>query len=228
MLVSVRTVSAVTAVADSNAVQATLPKLRDASSVELSKLSKMSARYQSAAAVRMKVTKQLKLGLLGETRNSHGELTLSKGRMRMELEGAEHSLVIVDKKNLWAVTLPPAEFKEAAVQVIHGDLSAKSAERGNLLALLTNGGLLREFKVTGVDESLESLTFHLQPKASTGLVTRVQVRVARDVKKILGLQFWDNRENETRFEFDSIVFGKAPAPAYFEYAPPAGADVMKI
>src|SRR3989338_5392789 len=100
----------------------------------------------------MKVKKTTKIPLLEQERHAKGTLWISNGRLRMELEGAEKSLLVVNKKNLWAITYPPAEFKDAAVQVIRADTSTKKGRSQNFVALLSQGGFLKFFNATAVEK----------------------------------------------------------------------------
>lgn len=203
--------------------------MRTVNDKDLKSLKTLNEKYQTAALVSMDVAKTLKLGLLDQERKSKGKVHLSKGQMRMELEGAEKSLLIVNKKNLWAVTFPPAEFKDAAVQVIRGDTTSKKARAQALTGLLASGGFLKHFKPTAVQtEASGEMVYFLQPLVATSEFKRAQLRVSKDVKQINELRYWDEKDNETRFEFSGVTFGKKADAKLFDYKPPANADIMNL
>lgn len=175
----------------------------------------------------MSVDKTTKITLLEQEKKAKGHLYISSGKLRMEFEGAEKSTLIVNKKNLWAVTYPPAEFKDAAIQVIHADTSTKKARSKNFVAMLTQGGILKYFNASGAQKENGAVLFFLTPKQELTDFKRAQVRVSSDGKKLLALNYWDDRDNETRLEFSDVKFEKLDAKL-FEFTPPTNADVMNL
>ena len=205
------------------------PAMRSATQDDEKKLSKISDRYRLAKTVSMKVAKTLKLGLLGEERKSTGQLWLSKGQLRMELAGSEKTLLVVNKNNLWAVTYPAPEFKDAAVQVIKAQTNSKKAKAQALTGLLGAGGFAKSFKATAV-QVLDGgdVSYFLQPAQDQSDFKRAQIRVAKDAKSIVELHYWDERDNETIFQFSETTFGAKSDPKLFEFTPPVNADVMTL
>ncbi len=199
-------------------------------------LKALDLKYQKAKAVAAKVDKTLKIGLLGEERKSNGNVWISKGRVRMELEGNEKSLLVVNKSNLWAVNYPGPEFPDAPVQVIKGNAGSKKGQEKNMMSLLTVGGFLKFFdaKSTETRNGGEKV-FTLMPKkgAKTDF-KRAQVAIAADGKSISQIKYWDQRDNETEFNFRDVkfdgkeAFGKKFEDKLFDFSPPAGAEVMNI
>ena len=206
-----------------------VPSLKPVSKQDVASLKALDQRYQQAKSIEMGVEKVLKLGLLGQERKASGKIWLSGGRVRMELEGAEKSLLVVNKKNLWAVTFPPAEFKDAAIQVIRGDTTTKKGRSQSIVSLLSLGGFLKFFTPTGMQAlpSGETIYF-LQPQKEQTDFKRAQVKVTKDKKTIQELRYWDERDNETSFEFKDVSFGKKVDEKLFQYDPPANADVMNL
>jgi outer membrane lipoprotein-sorting protein len=184
--------------------------------------------YTRAANISMSVQKKLKLGLLNQERSSNGRLQISGGRLRLELEGAEKSLLVVGSKKFWAVSYPGSEFKNANIHVLTGEVSARTTNANqNLATLITRGGLSRNFTPTGV-KTLDDgqIAFYLSPKASNEL-KRALVTVSKDGKQITSLTYWDDRDNETKFEFSAVVFSSKKLPEQvFKFDSPAGAEIM--
>jgi outer membrane lipoprotein-sorting protein len=209
------------------------PTLRSVDKTDLKSLALLNTRYQSAASVDMDVEKTLKLGLLGQERKSKGHVWLSKGRIRMELEGAEKTLLVVNKKHLWAVTFPPAEFKQAVIQVITGDVDSKAAHKQAMAGLLGAGGFLKNFTATGVQiQANGEHDYFMQPQHDQNEMKRAMLRVSPDGQKILSISYWDERDNETGFQFGEPAFSKKvdtkENDKRYNYTPPANADVMKL
>lgn len=203
--------------------------MHTAGKADEAKLKSLTSRYRTAKSVTMKVAKTLKLGLLGEERKSAGTMTLSNGQLRLELEGAEKTLLVVNKKNLWAVTFPPPEFKDAVVQVIKADTASTKAKSQALTGLLGAGDLSKSFKATAVQTTEKGeANYFLSPVKDTADFKRAQLLVAKDGKSIVELKYWDERDNETSFEFTDAKFGKKADPKLFDYTPPANADVMAL
>lgn len=222
-------VSATEAAPTNDAATSLLP-LKPVSKTDLKVMRALDQRYQTAASITMDVEKTLTLGLLGQERKAKGKLTLSGGRLHMELEGTERSLLVINKTSFWAVTFPPPEFKDAATQVITGSVATKKGRSQSLVGLLAQGGFLKFFKATGVRKlpSGESVYF-LQPEREQTEFKRAQLTLSSDGKELRELRYWDERDNETRFVFGSIVFGRKKAPdSLFNYVPPANADIMKL
>ena len=189
----------------------------------------LDGTYQKAASVKMDVDKTLKLGLLQQERKAKGSLLISSGRLRLELTGEEKTLLIVNNKNYWAVTYPSAEFKEAPVQVIEGLMGTKKGRSQSILGLLTQGGFLKFFNVSGVQkEKSGETTFFLQPQKSASEFKRAELKVSADGKEIRELHYWDERDNETLLAFKGVNFGKKPADTNFNFEAPPGAEVMKM
>lgn len=204
-------------------------KINSVSKADLASLKALNERYRTAKSVEMNVDKLLKLGLIGSERKSAGKLYLAKGQLRMELEGSEKTLLVVNKKNLYAVTYPDPTLKGAATQVIKGETSSKKAQSQALTSLLGSGGFLKNFKPTALqaDES-GAKTYFLQPTNEQSEFKRAQLVVSSDGKEIRELHYWDARDNETSLKFSNVKFGAALDAKIFNYTPPADADVMNL
>lgn len=203
-------------------------KIKPVDDAELKLLRSIDSSYQSKS-VEMSVEKITKIPLLEQERKAKGKLWISAGKLRMELEGAEKSLLVVNKKSLWAVTYPPPEFKDAAIQVIKSDMSTKKGRSKNFVSLLTQGGFLKFFTATAAQkESDGSVVFFLTPKQEQVDFKRAQLKVSEDGKKLLGLNYWDDRDNETRLDFSDVKFEKNLDQKLFQFTPPSNADVIVL
>ncbi|MES2857362.1 MAG: outer membrane lipoprotein carrier protein LolA [Bdellovibrionota bacterium] len=207
-----------------------LPAFRAVDNAEVANLKKLSERYGSAPSLSMKVNKTLTMGVLGVEKKSSGQLWISSGKLRMELQGAERTLLVVNKTDFFAVTFPDTtEFKTAVPSVVRGKTQSTKAKSQALTSLVAPAGFLKVFKPTGVNvlPSGEK-TYFLQPIKDHDDFKRAQVKVSADGKQINEFRFWDATDNETTMEFSDVAFGGKVDQKIFDYKPPANADVMNL
>ena len=207
----------------------TKPELRGVNKNDLSTLKALNEKYRKAKSITMDVSKDVKIGLIGSERHSTGRLQLATGQIRMELEGSEHTMLIVNTKNIFAITYPDKALQGAAIQIIKGDVGSEKAKKkapsSALANLLGPGGFLKSFRATGVEATGDVLTYFLSPIGESDM-TRAQMKIENS--QIRWLRYWDARENETTFTFSNVVFGTKIDPKTFNYTPPANADVMNL
>jgi outer membrane lipoprotein-sorting protein len=200
--------------------------LIQASPVDVALIKSIDQSYKSAKSISMDLKKIVKVQLLDKTSKMSGKVLFSKGRMRMEMDPPDKSLVVIDKKHIWVVNYPSDEFKNSAIQVIQAEVSTKKGRSQNFLGLLTQGGILKFFNVSGVQKtSDEEQVFFLQPNVASVEFKRAQVIVNPKTKKIVALKYWDELDNETGYEFANVKFDLSLEDKNFVYHPPKNADV---
>jgi outer membrane lipoprotein-sorting protein len=128
------------------------------------------------------------------------------------------------------VDYPSEEFKDAAVQVMKGELSSKKGAQQSFVGLLTRGGILKQFSVSGVQASPADgqATYFLQPVQQSADFKRAQLTLSSEKKQIVELRYWDERDNETRFLFSNTKFDQAVDSKLFKFTPPKNAAVTAI
>jgi outer membrane lipoprotein-sorting protein len=212
------------------ALAAPTAKITSASTEQMALLKETDKRYQDAKAVTMSVDKVDKLSALDQTRVFGGTLYMKRGKFRLELESKDKnkdtSMIIADGTTLWFVTPPPKEFKDAKTQVVEGSLKDKRAKAQGLLQMLTEGGVVKYFKVNGVNDSTDNVTYYLQPNSSSVEFRRAQVAVHKKDKIIASLKYWDSMDNETTYTFSKVDFEKTVKDELLSYKPPKSADVV--
>ncbi len=182
--------------------------------------------YQKAKTLTMDLKKSLKSQLIDSQNDSSGRVMFSKGRMRMEMDAPDKSLIVIDKKHIWVLNYPSGEFKNSAPQVIKADISSKKGRSQNFLSLLTQGGVLKYFNVSGLMKVSDTeRIFFLQPNDATVEFKRAQMVLNPKTKLITGLRYWDELDNETMYEFSKVKFNKALKENNFTFKVPEGADV---
>lgn len=215
-----------------------LPSIQPATDEQKATLEKFQKRLQGAGQVRAKVNRRTKIGLLGTEKVAAGDLLLSQGRVRMDLQtkdSGERQLLIVGDKAFWAVSYPPKELKGALIQVVTGPVKSKKSGPTGFLALLGKSGFLKSFTVSGVALDKDGgIRYYLRPKADWVEAKRALLALgpamgesgARDFREIL---IWDFQDNETQYTLESVKFEKAKAPAEkFSFSPPKNSDVMSV
>jgi outer membrane lipoprotein-sorting protein len=203
-------------------------KIDVVSDAEIALLKTLDTTYQHKSAT-MKIERVTKMPLLEQEHKANGKLWISGGKLRMELDGEEKTLLVVNKKTLWAVTYPPAEFRDGPVQVYKADSSTKKGQSKNLISLISQGGFLKFFLPTGVEKQANGdVLFFLTPLKDQTDFKRAQVKISSDGKKLLALNYWDDRENEVRMQFKDVKFEKTLDEKLFNYAPPANAQQMNL
>ena len=192
-------------------------------------LKKIDEKYQAAQSLTMGVHKVDKVSALDQTRESDGRLLIKKGKFRLELESADKnkdkSLMVADGKTLWIVTPPAKEFKNSKTIVIKSQLTGKKAQALDLLRYLTQGGILNYFKVTGVNEKGDELTYFLQPNKKSLEFQRAQIVANKKEEVIVQLKYWDSVDNETEYQFKKVELDKEIKDDLLKYEPPKDADV---
>ena len=199
-------------------------------------LKSVDEKYQKAKSVSMKIEKIVKIGLLAEERKSYGTLCISQGQVRLELQGSDKSLLLVNKKNVWVITYPPADFPDAPLQVGKGNAGDKKGQAKNAMSLLTVGGFLKLFTATAFHtEKNGERVYTLSPlKGSSQDFKKAEVTLTKSASAIADLKYWDNRDNETHYVFQDVVFdakefqGSKIDAQLFDYTPPKGVVVTDL
>lgn len=195
-------------------------------------LKSVDAKYIKAKTVTMNVNKTDKLSALEQTKSSEGLLQMKKGKLRMELTSSEvekdKSLVVVDGKNLWLVSPPNKELKNAKTQVAKTKLDKNKSKSHVLLQILTDGGVFRFFEVSKSVEQDDMVVYFLKPEKAIQEIQKAQVLVDKTKQVIAQFKYWDAMENETVYQFSSVEFDKTIKDSTFNYTPPKDAQVSEF
>lgn len=189
-------------------------------------LRKVDQKYQKNHGIHLTLEKEIVLGMLGSTKKSNGEIWLNDGQMRLEIHQPEASKIIADKKHLWIESSPPDDFENSKIQVLRASLHSKQARSQGLIQLLTQGGVLKYFRVSGIQKSGDEVTFFLQPDQQSVEFKRAQIVVDRSAQTIKQLKYWDQLDNETTYMFIKSQFGLKLDKSKFAYKPPKDAELI--
>jgi len=180
-------------------------------------------KYTGPSMVEMDVEKEIKLSVIGRTKIHKGHIYLARGKVRIEFEKPNKSLVVLDGKHTWVVTYPPEEFG-GPVQV-----ARSKAEQGkNIISLVSEGRFLEFFEVVGKTKEKGSVVFEFKPKADIDEFKKVFVFVNPTKKVFELIKYKDQLENEIKYVFTNTAFQKKIKKKLFVYVPPKDAEVMHL
>ncbi len=196
------------------------------SSKDMLLLREVDKKYQKQHGIHLKLKKTITLEMLGSTKESQGEVWLENGKMKLVINEPQPSKVVAGKQFLWIESSPPEDFEGAKVQVLRASLNSKQAKSQGLIQLLTQGGVLKYFRVSGIQKENERVRFFLQPDTQSVEFKRAQIDIDKNKKEILTLRYWDQMDNETTFDFSRSEFNKKLSADTFKYEPPQNAEVI--
>jgi outer membrane lipoprotein carrier protein len=204
------------------------PEVAKASEPPQSLFDEVVRRYQTSIAVKMDVKKKLHQELLGRTVESDGQLEISRGRMRAEFKGEDHTLIVFDGKTLWAVTYLPKDFG-GGVQVAKMAIEVEGKSQTVLASLFRLERLKQEFKISEAKGKLEETKaeYDLSPKAKDGDVKKMKMILNKDLKQIEQIEIVDQIDNKTLYVFENPKFGAELKASRFSYVPPKGAEITE-
>ena len=187
--------------------------------------------YRKAEAVSMKFNKASVNEIFGTERTAAGKLMLRSGLMRMETEGAEKSLLIMDGKTIWFVQSMDNGGDSPSTVVNKG--SAENLQKSNAVVavLFDSRKLLKVFRIDKVEKvkvgkQSGARVFTLSPrKKNSSDVQKLEIS-AKD-RQILRVTFWDARQNKTTYSFSEVDFKAKLSANEFAYSPPKDAEVME-
>ena len=200
--------------------------VRSVTTAQMKFLRAVDNKYQKKHGIHIKLKKLITLGVLGSSKESTGEAWLDNGKMRLEIQKPEPSKIIADKQFLWIESPPPKDFKDGKTQVLRASLNSDRAKNQGLIQLLTRGGVLKYFKVSGIQSDEKTITYFLQPDKQALEFKRAQIVITTDKKEIKELRYWDQMDNETTFTFLDTTFDQKLPKDLFNYNPPKDAEVI--
>lgn len=186
------------------------------------------SRYRQAKSVKMDVTREVFQALTEKKLQASGTFLVSQGRMRMELEAPDKSVIVLNGPNLWLATYLPEEFGgKCQVTKLKTNKLGKAATW--LAVVFGQRNAWKEFKVTENKQSgdLNQITLApLDDKATE--ISKLELRVDFKNRELKGVTVWDELENTTAYEFSKSSFNVKYKASAFEFKPPKDAEVMEL
>lgn len=180
------------------------------------------AKYRSGKAVQARVKKVVKQELMGTSTTSEGRFYFAKGRLRMDMEKPEKSILVYDGKNIWL----EARLDDSHIQVSHLKSGELKKSDSILAALFDRKDVLKKFKLLSVTERTGQTVYAFEPKVKKE--TEIQsLEVALKDQDISRVTYKDQMENQVDFEFAEV--SRQPVHTEkFKYTPPKGASVTEL
>lgn len=196
---------------------------------ELSTVKTIVASYQKSPAVTAKVEKEVTFALLGEQKKSSGRMDFSKGRLRLEIDKPDPSLIVMNKKVIWVVTPTPEELggKTQVLKISSQEMSKQS--KAPLAVLLGKKEAWDNFKVKSSQTNNGTLALTLVPTKPNvvGEIVSMQIEVSNKEKVLKMLSYKDELDNETKFIFSNTKLDAKVDDKLFIYSPPKNAEITE-
>jgi outer membrane lipoprotein-sorting protein len=209
-----------------SAAQATKREGQESQAVQ--KLKDLNAKLTQHKAMTAQVSKTTELSLMGRVQKASGKLQVHKGKVRLELNPPEKSLLVVNDKEAWVVTYPPEDFPDAPVEAMVSSLKDSKNNLG-LAKILSGDGILEVFEVQGVQSEKGTQTFLLKPKSPSSEFLRAQLTTDSGIELIRELTYWDQLENKVTYKFENMKFtSSAPKAETFNYVPAKDVNVTRL
>jgi chaperone LolA len=202
-----------------------LPARADA----LKTIKKVVQKYQSAQGTKSIIQRTIKITMLDQTKSSSGELSLSKGRLRMEINSPDETTVVYDKKLVWVVTPTPKELggKLQVLKIKTSDIDKQN--QAPIALLLGDQNAWNLFKVKSQKKTGDLLNVVLTKKKKSDVgVQGIELEVNVKDSTIQSLAYSDELENQTKFDFSKTDFSAKLPNSLFTYTPPTGAEVTEF
>lgn len=187
----------------------------------------LAKTYGPANSVTMDVEKKVEYAFLDQTNESKGTMTFKDRNFRMELKGHEHSLVVVNKKQVRVFTFFPPD-SGLKTQVLETTVDQKGQIQKIFTALLSGQGLEKEFELLKSEKKNGRVEMQLKPKADLPEVAQVSVTVSEDNSQIQEIAMDDQVGNKTRYLLSNVKFNQKIDPSVFDVAIPKDAVIERF
>ncbi|MCB0341082.1 MAG: outer membrane lipoprotein carrier protein LolA [Pseudobdellovibrionaceae bacterium] len=189
------------------------------------------AKYHQSKSVQMELKKRVFMALLERENISEGQLSFSKGQLRLRIDKPHPSEVIVDNNNIWLVDQLP-EGSKPPIQVARvrvDKLSPQSRAKSPLAFIFRDLKVWDEFKLVGEKVADEKITYSLKPihPKEWRNVAKLAIRLDQKGKQVLAVSYWDDLENETSWVFRKVDFDVPVSKDFFKYSPPKDITIME-
>jgi outer membrane lipoprotein-sorting protein len=186
------------------------------------------ASLRQSSGVLVPIKKTSLNSLLGKEKVTEGRLYYWQGKLRLETDAPDETLLVLDGKTLWLATTLPEDM---GGKTMVSKTSARSFKKSNTLvaALLENKKLLQEFKLKNRTVSTDEV--HLEFVAKNGEASEIQkldLWLMPSAGRLVKFKYWDDKENEVTFNLGDIKALDGDRKALFSYKPPKGAEITEF
>ena len=179
-------------------------------------------RYRSSRGVRAKVKKTVTQDLMGSLSVSEGQFYFAKGKLRLEIETPEPSILIYDGTSIWL----ESRLDPKTLQVSHLKAGALRRTDSLMSALFDKKDALKGFDSAHVAELNGSKVYAFVPKDKRTTEIRT-LEIAIRGRELARIKYKDQMENTVDFEFRDLDHANL-SPKLFAYKPPKDANVTEL
>jgi outer membrane lipoprotein carrier protein len=184
-------------------------------------LEKVLTAYRSAKALQANVTKTVDQETLGTSTKSEGQFYFSKGKLRLEMNEPEKTLLVYDGKTVWF------ESRVDEEHIVVTKIKSKDLTKGNslLAGLFDKKNVLQSFKLKSSKKDGKGEAFHFDAKDKKADVQKLDILLkGKDLKTI---SYKDSVENRVTLDFSNMKKGKVNTDK-FTYKAPKHAEVQEL
>jgi outer membrane lipoprotein carrier protein len=192
----------------------------------------VSQKYRSAALTKMDMEKTVKSEFSGD-KVFEGQMFLSSGLFRMEIQKPEKSMIVFDGKNLWSEQAPNADFGGKA-QVTKAKIDKKNGTQLLVTKVFEKGVLQKLFKIESEKTTFDEKYKHditlikAVPKTKDISLKLLILGVDPDKQVVTEIGYIDDIDNQTIMRFSNIEFKTEKDRKLFQYKPPKDAQVTDL
>lgn len=194
------------------ASQASQPQKKDQAVMQL------IAKYKEQTPVEVKIRKRVLSPYLMKEKVSEGVLKIGKGIFRLDLEKPDHSIMVLDGKNIWLESRMGAE-----IQVSKFLLNETRRANAIFAVLFDSNGLVKGFRLSKVNKKPDgSKEFIYKPQKKAIDYTEISIQILPKEEKLLSFSYQDELENVVVYDFGKTNFKSKIGRWQLEYTPPKG------
>ncbi|MEQ1878518.1 MAG: outer membrane lipoprotein carrier protein LolA, partial [Bdellovibrionia bacterium] len=191
-------------------------------------LGETEKRYAAAKSVKMAVKKSLILSVLERTDVYDGLFFLSgTEKLRLEFEKPVKSVAVVNGKDFWVIEYPPEDVDDK-VRVLKSTLGEKSQSQILVTSLMGRGRILDHFAVESKKKKDGKIVFKMKATGDNSEIKNLELVLSEGDRLINEINYEDELENKTKFEFSNIEFDSDVPDKLFKYSPPKGAEINQL
>ena len=179
------------------------------------------AKYRQAKAITAKVKKTVYQETMQTETKSQGEFYFAKGKLRLEMEEPEHTILVYDGKTIWF----ESRLDDQHVTVTKMRATDLHKSDSLLAALFERKDVLHSFNLTGTKSAGGGNIYSYQAKDQKKSDVRF-LEIALKSKEIQRITYRDQIENRVTLEFSGLSKAAVPA-AKFAYKPPKHAEITE-
>ncbi len=196
-------------------------------------LKAVEEKYKTAAFVTIELQKEVTQELLERTKNYKGELSLaSQGRLKLEINEPQKSMLLVNAKNVWMVDYP-IDDTQNKVQILRSDKPEKLKSQGLIALLIGRKSITDIFEIQDAgdekgNKDSHELIYKLAPKKNNLDVQTIELHIDSEKQLFTKIIYWDELGNKTSYTFTNHTFSDKSPKGFFEFKKPKNSSITDL